>query len=320
MPNSFDIIGIGSAFMDYILMVEESFLHDVPGEKGGMEPIDHKTMLSILAANGGHPAYVAGGSCTNVIKGLACLGQRCALAGTVGDDDAGKHLVESVQKLGITEFYTKLPVPTGHALCLVTPDGKRTCRTYLGASQEMKPEYLEIGMFEGVRLVHIEGYSLLYPEVTERAMRLAKEAKALVSFDMASFEIARGFKKHILELLEKYVDIVFANEDESLALTGFNPQATCDVLRNFCQVSVVLMGKDGCWVGQKEDSVYCQAFPVEPIDTTGAGDCFASGFLHGYLLGKRLEECARYGALAGRAVVQVVGAELPPATWKAMMP
>lgn len=313
-----EVLGIGSAFVDTILRVDERFLDGVPGAKGGMEPIDYETLVEILDRCPKGGVEIAGGSCTNVIRGLAHLGQECGVIGRVGDDLPGQMVAEQLQTIGVTPYYHKSDIPTGSVLSLVTPDGKRTCRTYLGASSTMTPDLLDPALFEGVKLVHIEGYSLLYPGLTERAMELAKGAGAKISFDMASFEVVQQFHDQILELLNGPIDIAFVNEDEALALTEFNPEATCDVLRGMCEIAVVLIGKDGCWVGSGTESRYCSAFPVSPLDTTGAGDCFAAGFLHGVLSGLPLEECARLGALAGRAVVQVLGAELSAKTWQGL--
>lgn len=313
-----DVLGIGSAFVDTILRVDEHFLEGVPGAKGGMEPIEYETLVEILGRCPKGGVEIAGGSCTNVIRGLAHLGQECGIIGRVGNDLPGQMVAQQLREIGVTPYYHQSDLPTGRVLSLVTPDGKRTCRTYLGASSTMTPELLDSALFEGVKLVHIEGYSLLYSGLTEKAMELAKKAGAKVSFDMASFEIAQQFHDQILDLLNGPIDIAFINEDEALALTEFNPEATCDVVRGMCEIAVVLMGKDGCWVGNGTQSRYCSAFPVTPLDTTGAGDCFAAGFLHGFLSGFSLEKCAKLGALAGRAVVQILGAELSGETWRSL--
>ena len=135
-------------------------------------------------------------------------------------DKIGNALLNNLQTLGIETLYTKSSTPTGQVISFVTPDGERTCRSYLGAHQEISPEDLIPEQFENVKFVHIEGYTLLYPGLTECAMQYAKNAGAKISFDLASFEIVEAYKKQILELLLQFVDICFANELETHILTG----------------------------------------------------------------------------------------------------
>lgn len=313
--HGYQILGVGAPIVDQILLVSEEYLKTIPGLKGGMEVVDYPTLTKIIRESGSTPVFIPGGSGANVIRGLANLGRKCALVGKVGNDEIGKHLLHTIRDLGIQPLYIKTPTPTAQVVSLVTPDSQRTLRTYLGACQEMTGKDLDPTHFQDVALVHIEGYALLNEELVQRAMEYAKEAGAKISFDLASFEVAAKFRDTVVDLLWKYVDIVFANIDETKTLTDMGPAKGCSMLKDLCDVAVVSMGKEGCWVGHGEHMLRCPAYPVEPIDTTGAGDFFASGFLHGYLEGKPLEVCAHYGALAGAAVVQVLGADLTPEMW-----
>lgn len=218
--------------------------------------------------------------------------------------------------MNIVPLYTQSTAPTAQVVCLITPDRERTLRSFLGASQEMKAEDLKPEQFENVKLVHIEGYSLLNESLTERAMELAKEAKAKISFDLASFEITQAYKDKIIYLLSHYVDILFANEAETKMLTGLSPEKGSDILKDICQTVIILQGSKGCWVARRETKFHHPAFSVQSIDTTGAGDLFASGFLHGYLSQSSLQECARFGSLIGAAAVQYLGAEIPAEKWE----
>lgn len=315
--QSHEIIGIGSPFIDHIIEVSEELLTQIPGAKGGMVAVDYQTLIQLLADMGGHqPALILGGSGANTIKGLANLGHRCALIGRIGRDVMGKRFLEHLEEIGVTSFLQHSDTPTAQVVCLVTPDRERTMRSFLGASQEMTGKDLDPAVFKGARLVHIEGYSLFKESLTQRAMELAKEAGAKISFDLGSFEVVQAFQSTIIELLARYVDIVFANVDETRQLTRLDPEKGCGVLSDLCSTAVILAGKEGCWIGNRNRQIKVPAFPVEPIDSTGAGDLFASGFLHGYLQGRSLEECARYGALAGAAVVQVFGVNLTPEHWQ----
>lgn len=317
-PLPIEVLGIGAPIVDQVIHVSDDFLAAVPGKKGGMEPISHELFCDLLRKTGQNPELLPGGSCANTIRGLASLGHTCGLIGKIGNDDIGAHFVDNLRHLGIASFYNKSRTPTGRVLSFVTPDGERTCRTFLGACAEMSADDLEPDRFQKVRLVHIEGYTLNYPGLTRRVMEYAKNAGATISFDLASFEIVELYKKEILDLLVRYVDICFANKVEAYELTRLAPEQACAYLKELCSIAIVSMNKEGCWIGQKTELLRCPAYPVEPLDSTGAGDLFASGFLHGYLTDKPLGVSAHYGALAGAAIVQLQGASLPQAQWEAL--
>lgn len=313
--TKYSVIGIGGPILDQVLQIDEAYLSQVPGKKAGMEPIDYETLEDIIIGSGKKPITVLGGSARNTLHGLSRFGEKCALIGMRGSDERGETYSQLLKEQGIDSLLVVSSTPTATVLSLVTPDGERTMRTFQGASTHMRGMHLNPQDFSGVRLVHLEGYTLYNQDLTEAAMSIAQEEGAKVSFDLASFEITRQFKDHILYLLDNYVDIVFCNEQEAFALTGLCEEESCDFLAECCEVSVVLLGPRGCWVRRGNNKGHCPAYPVQPVDTTGAGDLFASGFLHGYLQGYPLQICAHYGAIAGRAVVQVIGAEIPHERW-----
>lgn len=310
-----EILGIGAPILDHLLYVTEDYLEQIPGEKWGMEVVDFNAMVKIIEESGDVPEQVAGGSCANAIKGLASLGHQCIVTGKIGEDAIGERVKEHMQDLKINTSYLYSTTPTAHVACLITPDGKRTLRCYMGACSEMAPEDLDPQIFNGIKLVHFEGYTLLCPGLTHRGMELAKKAGAKISFDMGSFEMVKNFRELILTFLRDYVDVVFANQDEIHALVNNGPEEGCRFLSELCEVAVVMLGEEGCLVGHDNKVEACAAIPIKPLDTTGAGDLFASGFLHGYLLGLSYKECARYGAITGGTVVQFVGAEIPAEMW-----
>lgn len=316
--HEYKVLGIGAAIADRILKVSEEELARLPGRKGGMECIDHDAMQAILNTCPSEIAFVPGGSCSNVMRGLRHLGHSCALISKVGDDVIGKQIAQALKAMDIEALYTTTHLPTSQVLCLVTPDGQRTCRCYLGATSQMRGEHLDYAHFAGTTLVHIEGYTMLNEHLTVKAMEYAKRAGALVSFDLASFEIVETYRPTLLELLKEYVDLVFANQEETHMLCDDTPEASCRYLQELCKVAVVSMNKNGCWVGSDGRLQFCPAYPVEAIDSTGAGDLFASGFLHGYLTHQSVQACAHYGALLGAAVVQVYGGDLPAPQWRKM--
>lgn len=318
MLKKYDVLGVGSPFVDHIIEVQEEFLAEIPGAKGGMVAVDYETLSAIIKKSAVEPVLLVGGSGANTIRGLAHFGHQCALVGKIGRDVAGKKFLERLSALKITSCLLPTMTPTAQVVCLVTPDGERTMRSFLGAGQEMGSGDLRPEIFAGISLVHIEGYTLLNGDLTERAMQFAKEAGAKVSFDLGSFEVVERHKQKIVNLLARYVDIVFANREEVRSLTQLEPQQGCGALTDLCETAVVLIGKEGCWAGRGTRKVHCPAYNVLAVDTTGAGDFFASGFLHGYLEKDELEECARYGSLTGAAVVQVKGVEITHDGWEAI--
>lgn len=313
--NNYDVLGIGSPILDYIFHVDDKFLEQVLGRKGGMEPIDYETLQEIIKGVGSKPFITPGGSCSNTIKGLAHLNFRCALLGVIGSDPSAQKYMSFIKRLGITPLLQTSNLHTSQVICLVTPDGQRTCRSFLGASQDIHLDIIKPEIFNGVKIVHIEGYSLLQGLLPEKVMKLAKEAGVKISFDLASFELVEQFKERILTLLSRFVDIAFANEDEILTLTGVKGEKGCQYLKDISETAVVKQSDKGCWVGQSTSMIHHPALEVQVVDTTGAGDLFASGFIAAYLQGKSLHECAALGNLMGAAAVQVLGTEIPQEKW-----
>jgi sugar/nucleoside kinase (ribokinase family) len=317
-PNSTVVLALGAPLIDQVLLVPEEFVENLPGEKGGSGMIDHETLQHLLDVCEIQPVIAAGGSTSNTVKGMAELGIKCAIVGKIGDDAHGKIYKDQMHKHGVYPLFHESETPTGQVLCFVTPDGQRTMRSYLGASLELEHHELHESNFEGIELFHLASYSFYNQDLTKQSLDLAKEAGAKISLDLASFEVVETFHEKLHYYLKHYVDIVFANEDEARALTGKSEKDTCSYLAQFCEIAVVSMGKNGCWVAHEGELHFCSALPEEPVDTTGAGDLFVGGFLTAYLEGKSVKECAHYGSVTGAAVVKVIGASLPEETWDAI--
>lgn len=309
------ILGIGDACIDLLLPVSEEFLAQIPGEKGGSQPIEIEELNRIISASHSQPLIATGGSCANTLKGLAGLREKCAFLSTTGYDTLGEHFSLTLKKWGILGLFTKSQLSTSVVLCLITPDGQRTMRFFAGCSREMSDSFLHPDYFKGIRLVHLDAYTFRRGNLTERAAGLAKSAQALISMDLSSFEVIREFRERMLGLLPA-ISVVFANEKETRELTGLGPREGCLKLQELCAIAVVLRGKEGCYVGHQGTIVESPAFAAHVVDSTGAGDLFASGFLYGFLNGYSLEVCAKLGNRLGSAIVEVAGAELPPEKWE----
>jgi len=312
-----EVMGVGGLIVDYILSVSDAFLSTITVQKGDVQDIEEEQLRALIQRSGTKPAIVPGGSAANVIKGLARFGRKVSLLGRLGKDSIGAFYAEEMAKRNVFIETIFSEQPTAQLLYLVTADGQRTFRVFRGASSELSTRDLDHKHFSGVRIVHIEGYALFNGDLAERAMHLAKENNALVSFDLANFAVVQRFRPLIFHLLENYVDIVFCNEEEARVFSHTNEKEACKQLGYLCQVAVVCLGGRGCFVKKGKEFIYFPAYLIpSPLDTTGAGDLFASGFLHGLLSGKSIEECAHYGSLAGAAVIQELGAEISDSRWR----
>jgi sugar/nucleoside kinase (ribokinase family) len=312
---SYEVLGIGAPVADMILPVSHEFMANIPGQRGGSQEVDLGTLKGILMKSPAEPKYVPGGSAANTLKGLASLGTKAAFLGKVGQDEVGKRLETNLLNAGVISLLLPANTGTGQLVSLITPDGERTFRIYAGSTLELGPNDLKKEYFEGVRLVHIEGYALRNFGLVQRSVELAKQAGAKISFDLGCHELANVHREYIMQQISNHIDIIFGNEEEIGVLTGLDPEEACEYLTQYCDIVVVLRGKKGCLIGHKDELIACQPFPAEVKDTTGAGDLFASGFLHGYLRGYSLENCGDLGNLLGSTVVQVYGAEIPNERW-----
>jgi len=213
-------------------------------------------------------------------------------------------------------------VPNGHCLSLVTPDGERTMRTDLGAAMGLAPEEISAEDFVGCTHAHIEGYLLFNEDLMNAVLNAAKDAGCTISVDLASFEVVNATKPILPNILRDYVDIVFANEEEAAAYTGKEDdfEGMARELAELCQVAAVKIGAKGSYIAA--DGNVIKAEPVlapKVVDTTGAGDLWAAGFLYGWTQKRPLEECAKIGSMLGAAVVQERGSVLPEDVWNTIL-
>src|SRR3990167_5785117 len=287
--QGYEVLSLSSAIIDNFFFVSDKQLKMITSQKGGWAPIDDKTLHSILNSHQSSSRMLIGGSGINVVKGLSHLGVDCGVIGKIGSDDLGFYYQNMLKKLGISSFLTNGTEPTGQALCFITPDGQRTFRTYLGASHSLGDLKIDPTLFKGIKLFHIEGFQLIEEEIVLSALESAKNANVKISMDLGNARIVKEHKPFIISILPKYVDILFCNEEEAQELIGMNASDACTSLSAFCSIAVVTMGDKGCWAQKGMEKVYTPALSVNAIDTTGAGDLFASGFIHAYLCGKSLK-------------------------------
>ena len=313
------IIGLGNALVDVLATLKDDTILDEMGlPKGSMQLIDDAKLQQINEKFSNMKTLLAtGGSAGNTILGLSCLGAATGFIGKVGNDNYGNFFRENLQKNNIEDNLLLSDLPSGVASTFISSDGERTFGTYLGAASTLRAEDLSLDMFKGYAYLYIEGYLVQDHDMILRAIELAKEAGLQVCLDMASYNIVEGDLEFFSLLVNKYVDIVFANEEEAKAFTGKEPEEALDIIAKMCSIAIVKVGARGSLIRKGTEMVQVQAAPVEKVvDTTGAGDYFAAGFLYGLTCGYSLEKCGKIGSLLSKDVIQVVGTELQAAQWE----
>ncbi|MBQ3250391.1 MAG: adenosine kinase [Bacteroidales bacterium] len=314
------ILGIGNALTDILAVLpDDRFLKEFHLPKGSMQHVDMETGDKIwrtLKPMG--VQLVAGGSAANTITGTAIFGMESGFIGKVGDDDLG-HLFKSDQaQYGIKSMLLKGVNSSGRAMVFITaPNAERTFAVYLGAALELVPEDLKPEYFQGYDYFHIEGYLVQNQATIRRAVELAKEAGCIISLDMASYNVVESNDAFLHDIVENYVDIVFANETEAKAYTKCDPKEALDEIARHCKIAVVKVGKEGSMVKSGDESHFINAWPATPVDATGAGDTYAAGFLYAHSLGMPLKVCGEVGSIIAAKVVEVVGTKIDIPRWKA---
>ncbi len=317
--KKYKIIGVGSPIVDSLARVPESFIETTEGAKGGMELVDAETMGRLLAKVDGELIEAAGGSAGNSIFTLARLGVPATFLGKIGNDAGAEFYKRRFEELGgDTSRFKEGGVPNGRCLSLVTPDSERTMRTDLGAAMTLTPDEVSPADFAQCQHAHIEGYLLFNRDLMQKVLDSAKAAGCTISVDLASFEVVNATRDVLPDILRNYVDVVFANEEEANAFSGKDDdyEGMVRELGELCDTAVVKVGKDGSYIAKGGEVTRVEPIRVDNVvDTTGAGDLWAAGFLYGWLNGRTPAECGRFGSRLGAEVVQVMGASIPDDRW-----
>lgn len=311
----YDVLGIGNAIFDVLVQTDEGFLSRHGMTKGGMALID-EARASAIYADMGPATEMSGGSAANTIVGIANLGARAAYVGKVRDDQIGKLYSHDIRAAGVA-FETAAAADgpaTGCSYILVTPDGERTMNTYLGAAQELLPSDINAGQVAASSIIYLEGY-LWDPksakEAFVKAATIAHGAHRQVALTLSDAFCVDRYRDEFLDLMRKnIVDLVFANEAELHSLYQTSDFDTAlKQLGNDTKLGIVTRSEKGCVVASKDGIVAVPAFPIQKlVDTTGAGDLFAAGFLFGLVRNAGYENAGRLGALAAAEVIQHIGA------------
>jgi sugar/nucleoside kinase (ribokinase family) len=313
-PPELDVLALGHAIVDVLAHADDAFLHEHGLRKGAMELIDRDRAERLYEALG--PAVeISGGSAANTAVGVASLGGRAGFVGKVRDDQLGQIFMHDIRAAGVAFRSAPAPAgaeaPTARSLIVITPDAQRTMSTYLGVASTIPTSDIDDDAVAGAQVLYLEGYLMGIPDsmpAVNRAVEAAHRAGRRVSLTLSDSLWVEGQRQAFVDLIPK-VDVLLGNEHEALALSG---AATLDgaleVLAAQCRVLAVTRGAEGSIVVEDGHDVAVPAHPVpHVIDTTGAGDLYAAGFLYGLTRDRAAVDCARLGSLAASEVISHLG-------------
>ena len=311
------VLGMGNALVDVMTTISSDEILAALGlPKGSMQLVDAQLSKLVMEKTTHLKSVIAsGGSAAKAMHGIAKLGIETGFIGKVGKDEMGNLFKTDLEKSNIKPLLLESTTSSGIAIAFVSPDSERTFATYLGAAVELSASDLNSDMFKGYHYFHIEGYLVQNHELIETAVKLAKQQGLKVSLDLAAFNVVEANLEFLHEIIKNYVDIVFANEDEAKAFTGSEPYAAIDQIAEICDIAVVKVGKKGSLIKTNNQLTQVGIIDVMSIDTTGAGDLYAAGFLTGLIKGKPIEECGKMGALLAGKVIENLGAKISDANW-----
>ena len=312
------VVGVGSALIDILVHEDNDFLEKTGGIKGGMIYVDSDDIEHMLSLTSNETRIVPGGSACNTVIGVSRLGGQARFVGKRGKDAMGDFYETNLKANHVEPLLFKSCSPTGRVLSVITRDAQRSMFTFLGAASEIQPEEISKDCFYNAAVVHIEGYILFNEELILKALNAAKGAGACISLDLASFTVVEEAKSFLEKIVKAFVDILIANEDEALAFTGYSDEdKALDCLAKNVHIAILKLGERGSYLSQ-----FGKRVKIDPlgtgaaIDTTGAGDLWASGFLFGLVNGYDLKACGRIGSACGYEVCQVIGANIPLKGWQ----
>ena len=311
--SRFDVVALGNALVDVLAYADDDFVARTGVEPGAMTMVDAARSDEIYAEMG--PATeISGGSAANTAAGVASFGGRAAYIGRVSDDAFGKVFSHDLRSIGV--HFDSPPAttgaPTGRCLVLVTPDAQRTMCTFLGAGAELDESYVDEALIASSAVTYLEGYVWDPPaakKAVRRAAAVAHQADQRVALTLSDPFCVERHREEFLELIEGHVDILFANEHEITMLYEVDTfDEALHRVRGHCEIAALTRGPHGSVVVAGDDVHVIDAHPVEVVDTTGAGDLYAAGFLYGLTHGHALATCGRLASLAAAEVISHLGA------------
>ncbi|MBR7168382.1 MAG: adenosine kinase [Bacteroidales bacterium] len=311
------ILGMGNALTDVLVQLDnETHLENLGLPKGSMQLVDSDKNAAVQEyIRNMSKQMIAGGSASNTMRGIACLGGYSTFVGMVGKDEVGKVFEQELKDTGVSTNLFFSNIPSGTATAFISPDGERTFATHLGAAIGMTAELLTPELFKGYDIFHIEGYLVQNHDLIRKAVHIAKYGGLKVSLDLASYNVVEENLDFLQTLVRDYVDILFANEEEALAFTGKEPEEALDIISKMVEYAIVKVGKKGSLIKYKGNVVSEGITDNKRVDTTGAGDFYAAGFLYALANGMTVEKAAHYGKILSGNIIEVVGVKLTDEQW-----
>lgn len=317
------VLGIGNALTDMLVNLRsDDVLTQYKLQKGSMNLVDAPLQTAISKSVAGLPYYLSlGGSAGNTIRAMARLGCNVGFIGKVGPDKTGEFFKQALDNSGIEPFISYGREKSGKCVSLISPDGERTMVTHLGAALELNAEDVPSSVFGGYDCLYIEGYLVQNRDLITSVVQRAKEQGLKVALDLASFNVVAENLDFLRELVEKYVDIIFANEDEARAFTNEEePVNALQAISSMCELAVVKIGTRGALIKRGDEVLHAGIMAAaKRVDTTGAGDFYAAGFMTGLCNGLSLRQCGTLGAITAGKVIEVVGTTLGEDAWNEIM-
>ncbi len=310
--HDFDVIGIGNAIVDILVQTKDSFLKAKSLTKGSMVLLDEKQAEQLYGSIE-HGHKTSGGSAANTLAGLAQLGSKSGFIGRVRDDSLGEIFTQDIRSAGACyETPPALEGPaTARCLIFVTPDAQRTMCTYLGASVLLEPKDLDLSMVKKTKVLYLEGYLWDNPAAKRAfiaAAETCKSAGGKVALSLSDSFCVERHRESFLNLVNNHIDILFANESEIISLyQAKDLKMAINNVRDRCEVTALTCGEKGSIILSEDNTYEINPYKMGTlIDTTGAGDLYAGGFLYGYTAGQDLIKCGAIGSLcAGQIVTQL---------------
>lgn len=317
-PDKKTIVCVGSALVDILANENDSFLEAAGAAKGGMTLVERQFIDDLAAKTTNPTVTVCGGSACNTAAGVGMLGGSARFVGKRGEDRLGDVFEADVERHSVQPYLFRSKTPTGRVLSVITPDAQRTMFTCLGASAEMKPKEIVPECFEGAGIVHIEGYLLFNRDLMAAVLETARASGAKISLDLASFNVVEESRDILNRIVADYIDILIANEDEAFAYTGIrDEEESLEALAREAEIAVLKIGHRGSIIkGHGETAVIERMGDGSAVDTTGAGDLWAGGFLYGLVSGCSLYKSGSLGSACGYEVCQLIGAKIEETGWQ----
>ena len=312
-----NVIGIGSALVDILTRIDnDDILKELEIRKGSMHLVDEKSTAIIEKRLENYESSMApGGSAANTIHALSKMGIESGFISFIGKDETGKFFENSMSSVGVKSYLFHSDTASGTARTIISADGERTFATNLGASLELNERVITSDIFKQWDYCYVEGYLIANKPVFVKTISTAKACGCKVVLDLASFNVVEENRDFLNELLPQ-IDIIFANEEEAKALTLMSAEESLHYIAEKVEIAVVKVGKNGSLIKRGNEVVQIGCNKIDVVDTTGAGDMYAAGFLYGLINDYDLESCGIIGNHLAESIIQVIGAKMDEERWE----